>query len=194
MPNTFRLGTYRPVAGYHLPVFLTIQTDLADFLHSAESVSALADAPFLLLAPTAQFFTGGCQALLAKKGVRFISLEDAMFLDPMGRWVLSPHGLTAMSEFRRSALPAENEAPDVAFFPTPPNAKWSDVRIRFVDGETVVISVLAERRTATFAEMGLANRRAKTPTVQWDLLRSFAKGRGFLTRAQWRSHKDPKAA
>ncbi len=83
-------------------------------------------------------------------------------------------------------------------FPTPLNATWPDVEIRFVEpgGERVAIHVKKVTGIYTPIEMGMLDHRKKTPDYQWDLLKRLAHARtGVLTwddRGADRNIKDRK--
>ncbi len=74
----------------------------------------------------------------------------------------------------------------MAFFPTPPDALWRDVSIRFKDGHTVSIKVTSAGGVFNYTQMGMANKKNGEPTKQWALLETFADGHGTL---DWSSKK-----
>ncbi len=65
------------------------------------------------------------------------------------------------------------EEQPLARFQTPPGARWGDVRIRFLDGETVSVKVDDVTNRFLFSQMGMITKNNKKPTVQWCLLRKF---------------------
>jgi len=68
----------------------------------------------------------------------------------------------------------------MVFFPTPADATWEQVRIHFTDGHTVSASVGDASGVYHYSQMGMADRRNGNFTKQWELLESFATGRGIL--------------
>jgi hypothetical protein len=68
-------------------------------------------------------------------------------------------------------------------FPTPPEARWEEVTIRFITQHQVHIRVRGAGGTYEHTQMGMASRRNDQPTKQWELLQLFAEHRGELT---WR--------
>jgi hypothetical protein len=74
--------------------------------------------------------------------------------------------------------------PAEPLFPMPVGAEWRDVRVEFINVETVSITVNETHRICNFAQMGMVNLKNAKPTVQWLLLYSFAKGHGTL---DWKS-------
>jgi len=65
-------------------------------------------------------------------------------------------------------------------FDMPSDAKWSDVQIKFIDGHTVSVKVKEVSGKFNYTQMGMVDNRNGNPTVQWELLRSFASGKGTL--------------
>ena len=70
--------------------------------------------------------------------------------------------------------------PGATRFPTPPGSTWEHVIIRFRDGHTVSVRCRVVSNVYTYTEMGMADGRNKTPTIQWQLLRVFADGGGKI--------------
>lgn len=92
--------------------------------------------------------------------------------EPMATKAAQPNGSPATEA---AAKPA---------FPTPKGAKWTDVSIKVVDGETVAIKLGDHARRYVYSEMGMIDGRTKKPTKQWELLQLFARNHGILT---WQS-------
>jgi hypothetical protein len=65
-------------------------------------------------------------------------------------------------------------------FPTPPNARWEEVIIRFRDAHSVTIGVRDVYRVFHYSQMGLADGRDGSPSRQWELLTDFATNHGLL--------------
>lgn len=66
-------------------------------------------------------------------------------------------------------------------FDTPLGTGWRDLRIRFLDGHTVTISVNSRRERWTFAEMNMKDARNGNPNKQWKLLEQLADNDGRLS-------------
>lgn len=62
----------------------------------------------------------------------------------------------------------------------PEGTSWSDIEIRFIDGETVSVRVGKKRKPFLYWEMGMVNQKNKKPTKQWELLRTLAANYGTL--------------
>jgi hypothetical protein len=60
--------------------------------------------------------------------------------------------------------------------------RWEDVKIRYVDGETVSVEIDGKYQRVTHIDMGLARRGSRKATKAWDLLLKCCEGRG---RFRW---------
>jgi hypothetical protein len=113
-------------------------------------------------------------------------LSEAVSLNAKGQFAPTPWAEQALADFRKLVVPDAKARSGMAFFPTPADASWSNVRIRFLDGHSVSISVRGITGTLHFSQMGMADRRNAKPTQQWELLRAFSKYYGQMT---W-DHRD----
>jgi hypothetical protein len=187
VPHTYRIGSYCPFAGHAFSVFFTIPLESRDLHTAAESISARCAEPLILLAPTGNRMRPECESLLKARKVCFLALTDAIGHDGRAASAAAQQRLEA---FIRDVVPQSRDARQATFFPTPPNATWADVKIKFTDGETVTVQVVGATGQYLFSDMGMADGRSKKPDKQWQLLRAFAKGFGSLT---WEaSVADPK--
>ncbi len=178
--QTTRIGVYSPYAGFRFPVYLTIQLEPGDFEYVVSGLVSQTEGPFVLLAPTRNLSTARLEGLLSKRQSAFIALaEDVAVAGCRELRRLRPLDEILFS-FRAAHLPAPEARGSMIFFPTPPDATWSDVSIRFTDGHTVSVQVKSERMVCNYTQMGMANRKNGEPTVQWGLLRAFFEERGVL--------------
>ncbi len=178
--QTTRIGVYSPYAGFRFPVYLTIQLEPDDFHHVVSGLVSRPHKPFVLLAPTRNHCAGRTEELLTDRKSAFVSLEENIELAGYPRLCLLRPFDDILSSFQAANLPAPDGGGAMAFFPTPPDANWSDVSIRFVDGHTVSIKVKSEQRVFNYTQMGMANRKNGDPTNQWNLLEGFANSRGQI--------------
>jgi len=180
LANTYQVGLYRPLAGFDFPVYHTIQLEEREYRSALESLVARTSSPFLLLAPTTRHHRLVSKTLLTNRNAALLPLADTIQLGGGGRWERSDVADRLLAEFQSWVLPPTDTVAKV-FFPTPAGARWSDVRIRFQDGHTVAVSVGAISQTLTYTQMGMNDGRNAKPTMQWDLLHSFAREHGLLT-------------
>lgn len=184
LAGTTSIGIYSPYAGYRFPVYLTIQIESYDFIEVLDGLLGRNSAPFILLAPTRSLCSAKAEKRLTDRGSQFVALSESVVIgDNRQLRLLHPHD-EILSQFREVNLPATKEKSPTVFFPTPPDATWSDVSIRFSDGHTVSIKAKSTSGVFNYTQMGMANKKNGNPTVQWNLLRIFANERGML---QWGS-------
>jgi hypothetical protein len=181
LPRTWRLGKFCPFAGCDFPVFLTIPHEPSDLLRVAESISSRIEKPYLLLAPTARRMRSACEDVLHSCKACFLALTESITAETSNHWTATTSVLQRIAEFQRIFVPQSQDEDGSSFFPTPSDASWSDLRIRFIDGESVSIRVCGVSRIRLFSELGMASRKNKKPTKQWDLLRDLAREHGVLS-------------
>ncbi len=183
--QTERIGVYSPTAGRRFFVYLTIQIEPDDFDHVVSSLVSRTDKPFVLLAPTRDLCTAPTERVLAHRKSAFIPLAEELALAGGRRRVRLRRPLDdILTAFRAAHLPAPNDDGSMLIFPTPPDATWGDVAIRFVDGHTVSIQVKSKRGVFNYTQMGMANRKNGDRTKQWKLLEGFSNSRGQI---DWQS-------
>jgi hypothetical protein len=175
---TNRVGTYRPLAGFAYPVYLTIQLEQPDYKAAVESLVATTPGPFVLLAPTNRHHRIASKLLLDGRGCLFLPLADAIRPDAR-LWGLTDAARAALDAFTARLIPAVEQP--MVLFPTPAGATWAMLRVRFIDGHRVAVSVGGEAQTFNYTQLGMADGRNGNPTKQWELLRVFARNRGTLT-------------
>ncbi len=183
---TFKLGTYSPLSGFEFPVFMTIQHDPNDLQQVVGTLIAMSDFPMVLLIPTRSICGPTIMAMVQRRDGCVLALEDFMGLSEDGSLVADPPVETLLAKFKALHVPSTEDQTAMTFFPTPPGATWENVSIRFVDGHKVAVRVKSETGVFNFTQMGMANSKNGEPTVQWELLRSFAEEQGELT---WASRK-----
>jgi hypothetical protein len=179
--RTYWVGRYQQVAGYAFPIVFTAQAARADFHAAACAAAASAAGPFVFTSPTNHFYREPTERLLRERRAAFLPLADALrYRD--GTFELDEIGDRELASFRADVLPADHVCP--TYFATPTGCGWSDLAVRFVDGETVTVNVGGLAGTFNFTQMGMVDSRSGRPTKQWELLRGFAQARGRMT---WQS-------
>lgn len=179
--RTYRVGRYQPVAGYAFPIVFTAQVARADFHAAASAAAASVTGPFVLTSPTNHFYREPTERLMRERRSAFLPLADALRYSD-GTFELDEIGDRGLAGFRAEVLPTNHVGR--AYFPTPTGCRWADLSVRFIDGETVAVAVGGVAGNFNFTQMGMVDGRSGRPTKQWELLRTFARGRGRLT---WQS-------
>ena len=188
LPKTARIGTYAPYAGFRFPVYLTIRAEPDEFGQAIHGLMASTDGPFILLAPTRELCKPASEELLKHRKASLLPLSEILALDRRGRFVLAD-GLTIdtiLADFRSAVLPPVDDQSGMIFFPTPPDARWENVTIRFRDGHTLSVNVGGVSQVCDYTKMGMADGRNGNPTKQWELLRDFAEAHGHF---DWSNRK-----
>lgn len=181
LSHTHRIGTFRPFAGFAFPCFLTLPVESDDLQRAAELIAVHNDVPFILMAPTNSHLRPACESLLRHRRACFLTLSDAVAVDDQGKWTASAAAKDRLTAFQQATIPQATDETSIAFFPTPPNATWGDLRIKFDDGESVTVKVGDARGRFLYSQMGMVDGRSTKPNTRWRLLQSFAKGYGVLT-------------
>jgi hypothetical protein len=106
-------------------------------------------------------------------------------IDPTGR----------ETEQTAMCLEKEGGAPAIRKFPTPDEATWDNVSIRFTGDLAVQITVSDVSEARNYVEMGFEDRRKKASgstmyDSSWGLLREFAKQGGVIARPQQAHARD----
>lgn len=177
-PQTAVIGTLTPSAGYRFKVFLAVPGDPDDFRRTVEAVAVRTRRPFLLCVPTRRFCAPDVEELLSACAGGLLPLDECLEMDERHRLHLTDDGRTFLADFLELHLPKREAGEKPTYFATPADASWCDVRMRFLDGETVTVTVGEEVVTLNYTQLGMASRRNGRPTRQWELLRIFAAGYG----------------
>lgn len=186
LPGTTRVGDYSPYAGFRFPAYLTIQLEPSEMENVVDGLLGRNEAPFILLAPTRDLCRSAMEDRLSRRKCVIVPLSENLVIADNGRFQSLRSIDVVLSAFRSAVLPKTKDDDGMVFFPTPPEAIWGDVTIRFTDGHTVSIRVLHKRGIFNYTQMGMVNKKNGEPTKQWDLLRAFAEERGIL---DWSSIK-----
>jgi len=184
--GTTLIGVYSPYAGFRFSVYSTILFEPDDFDAVIDGLLAKTDDPFILLSPTRLMCSIESEKKLTAKRSICVPLSETLTIDHRQRLQFLRPLDEILDEFRAANVPSPKKDSASAFFPTPTDATWGDVLIRFIDGHTVSITVKSVKRVFNYTQMGMANRKNSNPTVQWKLLEAFAEKRGVL---EWSSPK-----
>lgn len=176
------LGEFVPFEGDRFPVYLATTRDVNDLVTSAGHISAMSLRPFVLITPTRRGASEALDRVIQGRHAVWLTLEDLLVWEGDGVFTTKRPLKTALADFIAGHVKTNVASNDGARFPTPAGAGWPDVLIRITDGTTAHVSVKGEIREIDCASMGLASRRNRKPTRQWQLLELFAHKRGYLRR------------
>jgi hypothetical protein len=119
--------------------------------------------------------------LLSRTKSRILALENLVAVDDDGRWAGQRPAAELLREFRIGVLGEDGPVVPATRFPTPPDARWEEVSIRFITQHQVQVRVRGEAGVYEHTQMGMASKRNDQPTKQWELLQLFAEHDGELT-------------
>lgn len=175
------LGDFTPVEGVRFPVYLATSRDAREVVSSGGYVAALTTSPLILVTPTRSAAGPALDTLLVGGRVAWLALEGEVEWDGEAAFRLRRPLREALHGFLKKHAPIAVDAVEPKRFPTPPGATWSGVSMSVVDGHTMQVRIGDLTRRLTFHDMGLEDRRTKSPSVQFELLMAFADAHGLLT-------------
>jgi len=76
---------------------------------------------------------------------------------------------------------ATNKINDLNKIDVPDDTKWEDVKIKFIDGLTVKLTIKDKAFDKDFRELGFEDKRQHKPNLQWKLLELLAHKKGELS-------------
>ncbi|MBF0309304.1 MAG: hypothetical protein HQL56_07235 [Magnetococcales bacterium] len=179
--ETFRVGDFHPIAGKRFPVYLILAFDDRQRLEAVVHLCRITSVPFILLAPTPRSISPRALELLQERQASFHPLSDLLIADDQGQMTSSPVAREVMTAFRAVVLPEAAPREPTVRFPTPPDARWGDLRICFLDGHRATLTCKGVSETVNFSTMGMENKLNREPSVQWTLLHAFALNHGKIS-------------
>lgn len=187
---TSQIALFRPYAGYEFVVFLSLPIEEDDLRRSIYWCLSQCNRPFVVSCPTSSLLTPDVESMLRVREACFIPMNEAVEICHRGDWRATAFGKKTIDGFRSRVTPqpTATEAP-LVFFPTPSDSTWANVRIKFLDGETVSATVGDVSQIVNFTSMGMVDARSGKVTKQWELLRTFARNSGFLTWKNSEAHR-----
>jgi hypothetical protein len=175
--SAWHLATKQTQLGDACPIFLGRGLLQASLLQIRNQT----DRPFVLLRLRSKTIDPICSKLLQEQRGIVLSLPESTQIGESQEIVFSQSALERMRRVGTPSLSKSAANKSTNCFPTPPGCAWSAIKVRFLDMETVSISAAGIVGRYHYSEMGFANLNNKRPSVQWELLRAFARGYGTLT-------------
>jgi hypothetical protein len=172
----FELGEKSSSGLPPIKVCLSLRNQDTDWFDSiCERVVGRPDQPALLLVPRWIPVSEANIEQYKLRGLLIRILNDCLMNEswklPWDK-VRPEFGSVSAARTKRS-IPAES-------FPTPSGTNWRDITIYFKNGHTVSIRVKGQTKVRNYSQMGMINKKNGNPTLQWELLRTFAEGHGIL--------------
>jgi len=192
VPWVWLAGFYFPTMGFRFPVLLV----LPDTQDSPEQIIAQLVArhenPIIVL-PTKRGVTTAVERLLADRGCGLLVLDGAVSFSPNGKLLIGAAVDHALAGFRAKHVP-EAFAPTIpTFFPTPPKARWGDLKIRMQNNHDAYFAIGSVSKVLSYSQVGLASEKNNEPTKAWRFLVRLAGHRGELRPTQVEQGLDEKS-
>lgn len=175
-----QLGSIRLAAGVELPIYHS--TRCPD--EPITKLIAMVNRPFVILHSIRSGVQSTSQLMLRSAGAIELSLLDFTELDSTGKVVFTAAGRDTFDQLRVRHTPVHLPEDRLSTLTPPPDATWSKVHIKFLDGDNIRVSIAGQSADYHFSRLGMANVRNAKPTKQWLLLRAFAANGGII---DWRT-------
>jgi hypothetical protein len=167
------IGDRKPRSYYYLtllPQIADIDNVLSDFLaHSDREDQFNRDFNRRLMS---EFKDKLKTPLLVRPKVHNTVEDFARFLESSGNL-----GLKIRGSYRKWVSARNGVCP----IKLPPDTRWEDITIKFLDGHNVVITAKGFRIETDFKRMGFENRKNRKPNKQWLFLQLLSIKRGGIT-------------
>lgn len=187
LPFLTQLGVLVPTLGFEFLVEMLMPRSTAECRRGLDAIAANEQRPFLVFTPTRRFVDDYCRRSLERNRGLLLPCCEAV-VSGMHVPQLTSAADRIVREFLKQHLPDEDR-PVELFFPTPTGSDWTDLRIRFMDGETVSVRIGNITRMLNYTQIGMVSAKNAQPTRQWELLRTFAAGYGILDWSSRSAHR-----
>jgi hypothetical protein len=174
-PDILELGKHQVAAGQGVPVVLLWARTPDQAGLTIEFLVHAMDAPFAVATSTDRFVGAEARATIRSAGGMHVLLCDALGADDHATLVGQHAAAEIFAPVRRPGIPGPQRA-----WVLPPDARWDDLVIDFVELEVVNIRFRDETRRFEPEHLGMKNRKNGRPTLQWILLRQLALAGGEL--------------
>ena len=154
---------------------LRVATLSASVMHLAARIKS----PCIALRTCNLPIDSSVQLLMDSKQMLDVSLSECTQLDACGQVTFTEPASQRLADFRAEHCPRSNSPEPILNIPD--HATWASLRIRFIDNETIRVSVGGESGIFHYTQLGMANSRNARPVKQWLLLRTYAESHGLLT-------------
>ncbi|MHB1001438.1 MAG: hypothetical protein ACYC27_19540 [Armatimonadota bacterium] len=190
LDNGYKIGNYHPTEGFKFPVILSLARTTVTSEESLFCCNALYNGPFIFLKATPKQVRGKVEAVLTARNILTASLFENITMADDSTFTAAPMWHKTLLSYRNKVVPKSE--PVMAFFETPPNARWTDISIRFIDGYTVYIDAGSVTGRYSYTEMGMANLRESKPSKIWTFLEQIAENHRFIDFHMGDSEKNKK--
>jgi hypothetical protein len=182
-PDVLQLGMHEVAAGLGVPILLLWartpdQADraIAGLVHSVAG-------PFALTTPTDRFVGAQAREKIKLAGGIQVPLDDVVGVDHHNRLVGQRPPDAVFARVRDAVARPETGARPARAWMLPPDARWEELVIDFVEREVVNIRFRGETKRFEPEQLRMKSSKNGRPTLQWTLMQQLALAGGEL---DWR--------
>lgn len=180
--HRYQIGQYGKLDGAGFSLFF-VKANSADYVDiCVDTLIVMHPQPFVMFVTTDEMLGERTRRIVSQQTNRLVlTLDATLLLNEEQQWNLSQQARDAIVAFRDQVCQVVDRASDIVCFDTPESATWHDVSLRFLDTESLTVSVKSKRSVVTYVDLGLVDKRNGRPDVQWRLLQAFATSHGVMT-------------
>lgn len=183
-PKHYFIGEFVPNPGTRHSVHLCCIDDPERLNDAALRLAGNGKRGFIFLTPTCRFWTTTLRNLIESATSHLMSLEEV--IDLAGNGFTASSGWQSFLE-ARVPKPSTKRPPKV--FPTPHGARWNELTIKFLTGDTASVTIRDARLRVSYTDMGMAKSNNANRSIQWEMLEKFAEGNGHYS-PEFLTHRD----
>lgn len=183
-PGHYFIGELVPNPGTRHGVYLCCRGNPDQLESAALQLTSSGKRGFILLTPTARYWTVRLRSSIETATSHLMSLEEMVEISDKG--FSASAGWRCFLDIR---VPRTTTKAPPTTFPTPHGARWNELTIRFLTGDTASVTIRDARLRVSYTDMGMARRDNANRSVQWEMLERFAKGNGYY-EPQYQAYKE----
>ncbi len=179
----WRLGDFIPYEGERFPTYIVLGKSPALRCEAIKAVAGCIESPFIAVVLCTEHACDQVLQAATRCRAGVVAVEKVMML---------LNGTAPHASFReqldgfvrKHVRPTETSEVGKLRFPTPPGSRWPDVKIKFLDNQTVTVTCKGVQRKLGYDHMGFTDKRNGKPNTLWSLLALCANDGRTLT---WRT-------
>lgn len=175
IPGLAQVAVERSGLNLSVPIYLASGDSVSSIMHLAARIKS----PCIALRTCNLPIDRSVQLLMDSKQMLDVSLSECTQLNARGQVMFTKPASQRLAAFRTEHCPRSECAKPILNIPD--HATWASLRIRFIDNETIRVSVGSSSGIFHYTQLGMANSRNARPVKQWLLLRTYAESHGVLT-------------
>ncbi|MDQ7831355.1 MAG: hypothetical protein RDU30_06470 [Desulfovibrionaceae bacterium] len=173
-PGHYFIGELVPSPGSRHGVHLCCSNAPAQLEDAMFRLTGNGKQGFIFLTPTSRFWTTTLRDSIETATAHLMSLEEVLDLHAK-----SFSASVGWRSFLDTLVPRTTTKAPPKTFPTPQGARWNELAIRFLTGDTASVTIRDARLRVSYTDMGMARSDNANRSVQWEMLEKFAEGNGY---------------